>query len=82
MFDSSRLKVERAKKHVLEIHRVLESFVDSNRERIFQLRRCNNALIAFDALGLSPYDAIYKTWLEKLHRFTSDLTHQISAPNV
>ena len=31
--------------------------------------------------GLTPYEAICKTWLNESHRFTSDPTHQIPGPN-
>ena len=31
--------------------------------------------------GLTPYEAICKTWLKEPHRFTSDPTHQIPGPN-
>jgi transposase InsO family protein len=32
--------------------------------------------------GLTPYEAICKTWLQEPHRFTSDPTHQIPGPNI
>jgi transposase InsO family protein len=32
--------------------------------------------------GLTPYEAICKTWLKEPHRFTSDPTHQIPGPNI
>jgi len=32
--------------------------------------------------GLTPYEAICKTWLSEPHRFTSDPTHQIPGPNI
>lgn len=31
--------------------------------------------------GLTPYEAICKTWLKEPHRFPSDPTHQIPGPN-
>ncbi len=32
--------------------------------------------------GLTPYEAIYRTWTKEPSRFTSDPTHQIPGPNI